>query len=110
MIKVVIRHNPSLGKDKVLELFERHFGDRYQVYATKLVGMDLVVKKSGSTGVSLKLVQKSDETFVRFGAFAPSPAFRLLLYGVIPYFILRRRWREMEAEIKSYIESEPAFR
>ena len=110
MVKVVIRHNPSLTKDKVLELFRGHFGGRYEVYATRLLGMDLVVKKSGSTGVSLKLVQKSDETFFRFGAFAPSAAFRLLFYGVIPYFVMRRKWRAMEAEIKAYIESEPAFR
>lgn len=110
MIKVVLRHNPSLTKNTMLDLFQRHFGDRYKVYATKLVGMDLVVKKSGSTGISLKLIQKSDGTFVRFGAFAPSPAFRFLLYGVIPYFILRGRWREMEAEIKAYIENEPAFK
>jgi|WetSurMetagenome_2_1015567.scaffolds.fasta_scaffold1880065_1 hypothetical protein len=110
MIKVVIRHDPTLSKDKVLDLFQRHFGERYEVHATKLLGMDLVVKKSGSTGVSIKLVQKSDETFFRFGAFAPSVAFRFLLYGVIPYFILRRSWRAMEAEIKATIESEPAFR
>ena len=110
MIKVIIRHNPSLTKDMVLELFQRHFGSRYEVYATKLLGMDLVVKKSGSTGVSLKLVHKADESFFRFGAFAPSLAFRILLYGVIAYFFLRRKWREMEAEIKDYIESEPAFK
>jgi hypothetical protein len=110
MVKVIIRHDPSLTKDKVLELLQGYFGGRYEVYATKLLGMDLVIKKSGSTGISLKLVQKSEETYFRFGAFAPSPAFRLLLYGVIPYFFLRRRWREMEAEIKSYIESDPAFK
>jgi hypothetical protein len=110
MTKAVIRQNPSLTKDKVLELFQGNFKDRYEVHATKLLGMDLVVKKSGSTGISLKLVQKKDETFFRFGAFAPSPAFRFLLYGVIPYLILRRSWRAMEAEIKAYIESEPAFK
>ncbi len=110
MVKVAIRHNPALTPATVLDLFQRHFKDRYDVHATKLIGMDLVIKKSGSMGVSLKLAQKPDGTFFRFGAFAPSPAFRLLLYGVIPYFILRRRWREMEGEIKAYIESEPAFR
>jgi hypothetical protein len=110
MVKVIIRHNPSLAKDMVLDLMQRHFKDRYEVKSTKLLGMDLVVKKSGSTGISLKLVQKTGETFFRFGAFAPSPAFRILLYGVIPFIFSRRRWREMEAEIKLYIESEPAFR
>lgn len=43
MIKVVIRHNPSLTRDTVLGLFRRHFGDLYEVSKYR----DLIVRVAG---------------------------------------------------------------
>jgi len=110
MAKIVIRHNPSLTKDKLLELFQKRFGGNYKVYETKLLGADLIVKKSATTGVSVKLVQKSDSTLIRFGAFAPSAAVRILLYGLIMYLFVMKSWKKLTAEVKEYIETEPAFK
>lgn len=110
MAKIVIRHNPSLTKEKLLELFQKRFGGTYEVYETKLLGADLVVKKSGYTGVSVKLVQKSDTTFIRFGAFAPSAWVRIMLYGLIMYLFVRKSWKALTAEVKQFIETEPAFK
>jgi hypothetical protein len=110
MAKIAIRQNPSLTKEKIMELFQAHFRGKYEVCATKLLGADLVVKKSGYTGVSVKLVRKRDEWFFRFGAFAPSMAVRLMLYGLIMYFFVRKSWKALTQEVRAYIESEPAFK
>lgn len=110
MRKITIRPNPSLTKDRVLELFQARFQGTHEVYATKLLGADLVVKQSGSTGVSVKLVQKGNETFFRIGAFAPSIWVRLLLYGLVMYLVVRKKWKTLTDEVEAYIKSEPAFR
>ena len=110
MAKITLRHNPSLTKDKLLELFQKRFGGTYEVYETKLLGADLVVKKSGYTGVAVKLLQKSDSTAIRYGAFAPSAWVRVLLYGLIMYLFVRNGWKALTAEVKEFIETEPAFK
>jgi hypothetical protein len=110
MAKIIIKSDPSLTKEKVFELFKNHFRAKYEVYETKLFGADFVIKKSGSTGVSVRLVKKSDKTYLRFGAFAPSAAMRFLLYGLIFYLFVMKSWKKMTAEVREYIESEPAFK
>jgi hypothetical protein len=110
MAKVTIRPNPSLTNERVLELFQARFGNTYEVYPTKLLGADFVIKKSAYTGVSVKLVRKSDAWHFRFGAFAPSVAVRILLYGLIMYFFVRKGWKQLTEEVRAYIESEPAFK
>lgn len=110
MPKLTIGHHPELTPESVLEIFRNRFGQQYEVYRTKLLGADFVIKKSGWTGVSVKLIQKADRTMLRFGGFAPSFTVRLLFMGAIPalicYFVT---WKKLQNEVREFIETAPEF-
>ena len=106
MPKTIIHHNPELLKEKVMEMFQNHFSGKYEVYKSNLIGADFVVKKSGWTGVSVRLVQKKDKTMLVYAAFAPSAAVRILLMGLIPMLVCYATvWKDIQKEVKEFIES-----
>lgn len=108
MAKTTIESIPSLTKEKltnILSVYGKPKG--YEVGASSLIGADVFVKKSGWTGVTIKMKQKADGTTFKVYGYAPSMAVRLLIYGVITILILRPKWKQLENEIVSFIESEP---
>lgn len=106
MAKAILAHNPSLTKESLNEVLSAHFTPLgYEVGDSALIGADLYIKKSGWTGVSVKLKQKSDSTLIRINGYAPSMAVRLLLYGLITILILLPKWRKLEKEVKDFLES-----
>jgi hypothetical protein len=108
MPKVIIPHKPELSKPKVFEIFKNHYAGKYEVYETALLGADFVVRKSGWTGVSVRLIQKKDKTKIIYAAFAPSLAVRLLFMGIIPMLICYATvWKDIQKEIGEFIESAP---
>lgn len=110
MPKVILPYKPEMSKQKVLEIFKNHFNGTYEVYESRLIGTDFVVKKSAWTGVSVRLVQKKDKTMLVFGAFAPSAAVRVLFMGLIPIIICYATvWRKIQNEVKEFIETAPDF-
>ena len=111
MATVTVNHDPNLTADQVMELFRSHFAGRYEVYKTKLAMRDFVVKKSGWTGVGVRLRQDSSATSFVFTAISPAKMARILpvlLIGIgalIILLTLRPSWKAMEQEIRSFIES-----
>jgi hypothetical protein len=85
--------------DALEAALRRDFGDRYQIYRTKLLGADLVAKRSGWTGLTFKV--KKDR--VAFGPFAPSAGVRLLFMGLIPMVIMWfKSWKAALHEFKTW--------
>lgn len=110
MPKVILPHKPELTKQQVFEVFKNHFEGTYEVYETRLIGADFVVKKSAWTGVSVRLVQKKEKTMLVYGAFAPSAAVRVLFMGLLPMLICYATvWKKIQKEIGEFIESAPEF-
>ncbi len=72
MAKVIIGHRPELTAEGAMEVFQRHFHDKYDVYKTKMPAYDFVVKKSAWRGVSVKLRQKRGQTYFEFMGTTPS--------------------------------------
>jgi hypothetical protein len=111
MPKITLRHNPELTAEKVMEIFKKQFQGKYEIYATRLIGADLIIKKSAWTGVSVKLKQAEGQTILKYGAMAPSAGVRMLFYALIPILILYFvSWKKMQNEIKSFVENAPEFK
>ncbi|MGD0577258.1 MAG: hypothetical protein ABSA74_04240, partial [Candidatus Staskawiczbacteria bacterium] len=73
MAKAILKHNPSLTKEKLKTVLSTHFSPiGYEVDYSSLIGADIYIKKSGWTGVAIKLKQESDATFLRINGYAPS--------------------------------------
>ena len=104
----LVKYNPQLDVDALVAILETAFGDRYEVYKTALIGADVVVKKSGWTGVSIKLVQKADKTLIRYSVMAPSALVRILMAGILPWLILRFTvWSAIQKEFEAFVQGSP---
>lgn len=76
----------------------------YEVYKTALLGADLVLKRSGWTGLTFKIKNKPDKTEILFGPFAPSVGVRLLMNGLIPLLILYfTSWKAIKEEFAVWV-------
>ncbi len=82
MAKIILAHNSSLTKEKVLEVLQKHFSSiGYEVGNSALIGADIYVRKSDWIGATIKLKQDKEKTWLRTHGYAPSVLVRLLLYG-----------------------------
>lgn len=107
MAKVALKYNPSLTKEKLMAVLSSQFSSAgYEVDYSSLIGADIYIRKSGWTGVTIKLKQKTDATFLRINGFAPSLAVRLLIYGLITILILLPKWKKLEKEVVDFVTSE----
>lgn len=107
--KIILPPTPDLTVDSLFEELIKDFSPKsYQVYKTSLIGSDIVIKKSGWTGVFIKLKQKADSTTILFNIYAPSAMVRVLFMGVIPVLILHNgKWKEMNSEFSDWASKSP---
>jgi hypothetical protein len=69
-----------------------------------------VLKKSGWTGLAIKVQQGPQGTTIRFNPFAPSVLVRLLAMGFIPLLIAYyNSWKPLVAEFCAYAQQSPFF-
>lgn len=105
MPKKKISESRDLTAQQVREKVAEHFQGKYEVYDTKLLGADFIVKKSGWTGLSCKFLIKDDGIWLRYAGFAPSAFARVLVMGIIPALILTATaWKEIQNEMASFLD------
>lgn len=110
MPTATLPHKPDLTVDQMFAALQTKFGEKYEVYKTALAGADVIIKKSGSTGVSIRLLQKKDKTLIRYGGMSPSAFVRMLAMGIIPWVILAMTaWKPITKEVGEFIENAPEF-
>jgi hypothetical protein len=70
-----------------------------------------IVKKSGWTGVTVKLKKKNNEAYIQtFGMF-PGVFPRILGMGLIPILIMQATtWKKLLKEINDFIKSSPELK
>ena len=110
MATVTISQRPGLNAEAAMKAFSGHFAGKYQVYKTGFLGRDFVVKKSGWTGVGVKLKQKNEGTEFVFTAMMPNVILNLLFGSIVAMLILRPSWKALEAEVRGFIENADDFR
>ena len=113
MAVVAVGHHPELTAEKAMEIFRKHFTGKYEVYMTRVVGVDFIVKKSACVGVSVRLKQEASKTSFVFNYFTPSALLRVLFAGfggLIGVLILRLSLKKVENEVRSFIEGAAEFK
>jgi len=103
---IVLPPSPHITPDTLLQDLQQAFGGRgCEVYKTALIGADLVLKRSGWTGLALKIKHGHSGTEILFNAFAPSVLVRLMAMGIIPILILRAgSWKSLQNDFKAYAQ------
>ena len=109
--KIILPPSPHINADSLVQELQNSWGGQgFEVYKTALIGADLVLKKSGWTGLALKVNQSQAQTEILFNAFSPSFFVRLLAMGLIPVLIINSTsWKPLIAQFKSYVQSSPFF-
>jgi hypothetical protein len=102
--KLSLPPNPNINPDTLLQDLQQAFGPQgCEVYKTKLIGADLVLKRTGFTGIALKIKQSPAGTEILFNPFAPSALARIFIMGLIPILILQAGpWKRLVADFKAY--------
>lgn len=107
MAKIILNHDPSLTKEQLKDVLTDYFLQYgYEVDYSQLIGADIYVKKSSWIGVTIKLKQKPDSTFLRIGGYVPSPGLRLAVNGLLPLLILWPKWNKLIDEVRYYFDYE----
>jgi len=82
----------------------------YSVYQSKLIGLDVALKKSGWSGVAIKIKQDGTGTVLAYNAFSPSAMVRMLAMGLIPILIINAKsWKPLLRSFESYIQGSQFF-
>ncbi len=113
MSTMTVLARPGLTKKRVVSLFRERFTGTHEVYETNLLTRDFIVKKSGWTGVGIKLKRTDQGTEFVFTGLVPSYSLSVIANmlggGLITMPFLRGSRKDLEDEIKIYIEIEPEF-
>jgi hypothetical protein len=107
--KILMSPSPHVTPDTMLQEMQQYWAQQgCQVYKTALIGADLILKRSGWTGVAIKIKQGPTQTEIIFNAFSPSVLVRLFAMGLIPILILQGgAWKRMIADFKTYAQASP---
>jgi len=106
---VEIAHHSEMTPEGTMQVFRSHFGSKYDVYMTRLPGWDFVVKKSGWTGVAVKLKQENAGTSFVLWRCTPG-VLQKFLGGPLLTLILWRRLKALEEEVRVFITNAADFR
>jgi hypothetical protein len=104
--------SPHITPESLINDLQQAWGPRgYEVYKTALIGADVVLKKSGWTGIAIKILHSPNGTTLRFNPFAPSVLVRLFAMGLLPLLIAYyTSWKPLLAEFRMYLEQSPFLR
>lgn len=102
---------PHINPDTLLaELTHAWAARGFQVYKSALIGVDVTLRKSGWTGIAIKIKQTAGGTELAYNAFSPSAAVRVLFMGLIPILIVNATsWKPLLREFEYYAQATPYF-
>ena len=102
---------PHVTPDSLLQELTGQWGPRgYKVYKSSLPGLDVALKKSGWTGIAIKIKHGANGTELAYNAFSPSTLVRAMALGLIPILILNAKsWKPLLREFEQYVRASPFF-
>jgi hypothetical protein len=102
---------PHITPDSLLQELTQQWGPQgFQVYKSALVGVDVALRKSGWTGVAIKIKQTPAGTELVYNAFAPSALVRMMALGLIPILIINAKaWKPLLRAFEQYVQASPFF-
>lgn len=102
---------PHITPETLLDELTRQWVPHgFKVYKSSLPGLDVALKKSGWTGVAVKIKHEPAGTVLVYNAFSPSAFVRMLALGLIPLLILNANsWKPLLRAFEQYVQNSPFF-
>jgi len=118
MAIVEIAHNPELTVSKARQIFREHFSRGYIVdtpgfFQRLFPRRQFAVRRDDWTGIGIRLKQNDGSTSFVFTALPPPSGIKAFMYNLAPplaWLILRPGRKELENEVKVFIENAADFR
>jgi hypothetical protein len=109
--KISLGPAPHITPDSLLqELTSVWAPQGFTVYKSALVGVDVTLKKTGWTGVALKIKPNNGNVDIAYNAFMPSAFARLLGMGLIPILIINANaWKPLLRRFEQYVQGSNYF-
>jgi hypothetical protein len=109
--KISLGPAPHITPDSLLqELTNTWAPQGFTTYKSALVGVDVVLKKSGWTGVALKIKPNNGNIDIAYNAFAPSAFVRVMAMGLIPILIVNANsWKPLLRRFEQYVQGSNYF-
>ena len=109
--KISIGPAQHITPDSLLDELKNSWASQgFEVYKSALVGVDVVLKKSGWTGIALKIKQNSGNIDIAYNAFMPSAMVRILAMGLIPVLIVNSNsWQPLLRKFEAYVQGSNYF-
>ncbi|MEM1032983.1 MAG: hypothetical protein AAF928_18095 [Myxococcota bacterium] len=109
--KLTLPPSPHITKEALVHQLNQSWGARgFEAYPSKLINCDVILKKSGWTGLAMQIKHQPHGTVILFNAFSPSVMVRLLAMGLIPVLILNANsWKPLVREFCDYAQGCPLF-
>ncbi len=108
---ILERSAPHITPDSLAYELGQAWAPRgFEVYKSALIGLDVALKKSGWTGVAIKIKHTETGTELVYNAFSPSAMVRILAMGLIPILIVNSTsWQPLLRMFEQYVQSSPFF-
>ena len=110
--KISVGPAPHITPESLLQELTNVWGSQgFKVYKSALVGVDVALKKSGWTGVALKIKRGGDGNVdIAYNAFMPSAGARMLMLGLIPLLIINANaWKPLLRKFEQYVKESNYF-
>jgi hypothetical protein len=109
--KISVGPAPHITPDSLLHELTNAWGPQgFTLYKSGLIGVDVVLKKSGWTGIAFKIKQNQGNVDIAYNAFAPSAFVRLMAMGLIPILIVNANsWKPLLRRFEQYVQGSNYF-
>lgn len=102
---------PHITPDSLTQELTQQWGPRgFTVYKSALPLVDVALKKTGWTGLALKIKHSPTETTIVYNAYSPSAFARMMANALIPVLILNATsWKPLLRAFEQYAQSSPFY-
>ncbi len=103
MANIDIDCNPDIKPDDIIKILNKKYGEKYKIYPSKLIGLDIVVRKSAYIGTGIRLIKRGKSIQLKILQISPDAFARVLSASLIGFFMFRKPMRDLENEITAYM-------
>ena len=110
--KITLGPSPHITPESLAHELGQAWAPRgFNIYKSSLFGVDVVLKKSGWTGIALKIKQTpTGATEIIYNPFMPSALVRIMAMGLIPVLIVNSSsWQPLLRTFEQYLQASPFF-
>ncbi len=99
----------DLTLEKFMEICKKKFPND-EIYLTKLIGADFVIKRTNWTGLAVKFKKNGASVQIKYNGLSPAAWARLLSAGLIMGILYFTSFKAMVTEFGQFLDTAPELK